>query len=210
MSFPLMESLICLSSRLRKTDKNIDSCGIISCAYKPIHLSKNNEKKHMTEKEIRDCIYPLYVENRTDILNRDFSFIKENCLVINSIDIGSLYLNTLTEGDDEKIKLVTSELLQLFYHVMDEKDQSTVKRLYKKKAKKHKPSNVNIAEGMEAIMEKHKHKLANAESNPDVTGEVLSSIFRDNGEDMAKMAQGVLGSLGLDPKKIAKQTAKKR
>ena len=204
-----MESLICVSARLRDTSKNVDACSELSRIYKPVQVSKNDEKKKKMESAIYEVVKPLYDRYRKDILDRDFSFLEKDSIVVNGVDIGLLYINTLSEGIDSRIRDVTSELLYFFFHVMDDEDKSNIRSRYKKKKAKKAKDNTNIVEGMQDIMSKHKDVLVKGEGDPNATMEVLTSIFKDNSADVAKMATSILENIGISPQTLNKMEKKK-
>lgn len=210
MACPLVESVICLSARMRETSENKEGCYTLSTTYKPIQLCKDVSKREKIDMEVREVVSDLYSRHREELLNRDFSFLREDKLILSGVNIGLLYYNVLGEGNDDRIGDVTRELLQLFYHVMNKEDQATILSRYKRKKKQKVKANPTIDMGskMQKIMEKHAPALVNSESNPDAAGEVLTSVFKENTDDLVQMAQSFLKGTGLDPAKMNKQAKK--
>jgi hypothetical protein len=200
----LLECFVCLISRLRDTPENLTACQEASRVYKPILLSSDDEKKTEISERIGSSITPVFEQYRKDIMNRNFSFLGENVLIIDQIDVGSLYQNTLMSDNDTNIKKVTSELLFLFHSIMSEEDKALVESKFKK-PKKAKKAKSETALDMDKMLSKNKDDLKKLENdaNPDAIGDVMGNILKNNSGDLGKMATNILGTMGLDPSKLS-------
>jgi hypothetical protein len=184
-------------SRLRDVDANIPFYTIVAEEYKPLLLSSNNERKDDINNRISLSVSITYKDYRSDIMNRDFSFLKEGMLVIEDMDIGQLYRNVVKADNDSILKKVTSELLFLFHCVMDDKDRAEVEIKFKKPKKQKKPKS-DIALDMNSLLSKNSKDLKKLESGQADMGEVMEKVLQNNGKDFAKIATSLLGGMGLD------------
>lgn len=203
----LLECFVCLLSRLRDTPENVSAYELVCEEYKPVLLSSNDEGKATLSKKIERSVVPVYEQYRKEILNRDFSFLKQGVLVVGEIDVGYLYRNTLRSDNDTVLKKVTSELLFLFHCVMNEEDKILVETKFKK-PKKEKKSRTEAAVDMEHMLSKNKDSLKKLEKDPNAIGDVMGDILKNNSADLSKIATGLLSGMGLDPSKLAKQAKK--
>lgn len=204
----LLESFVCLISRFKDTPDGSDAYTTVSQEYRPVLHSSNETKKLDLCSKIESSVIVVYQENRDDVLNKDFSFLKKGVLVILDIDIGNLYRNTLQSGDDSTLKKVTSELLYLFHCVMDDKDKEVVESKFKK-PKKSKFKKSAGALDMQSILAKNKDELKSMENDPSKMTDVMGNILKNNNQDFVNIAKNMLKGAGLDPEKMVKKSKKK-
>ena len=202
----ILKSFNCLISKLDFAQSNTTLNREFRRKCRSLIISDNQSKKNDLISLIRSSVESIYKEHREDIMSKDFSFLTENVLVIETVDIGVLYINALDEDDEEALKLVNNELLFLFYQVAPSDDKKEIDKIYKKAAPKVEPTKSvpqgvqpNLAKQMERMLQKNKHKLKKAETDPNVIPEVLADFFKNNSNDMAGMLTGMLGTMGIDP-----------
>lgn len=224
----LIESLICLLQKLNITDKNASKCKELVRKYRPLLVTTNEQKQQEACKHIKDSFLKIYNEHKSDIIDKDFTFLQENTFIFDNVDMGTLYLNVVDMDDTDKLEAVSNELLFIFYQISPDEDRKMIDEKHRKKKEKEKakgelesenvterskkknktkdtpqPNNTpNIAKKMETILSKHKHKLKKAEKDPNAIPEVLADFFKENSGDMAGMLTDMLKGMGLDPSKM--------
>lgn len=186
---------VSLISWLREVDENKEVCNRLSCTYKPVSFSNNEEKKKLMNEKIEEMLRQVYAVNREDVLTKDFSFLKPDVFVVDE-DIGPLYMNVVSSGSNSTIKSTTNELLSLFHGIMNDEDKKTVESRFKKPKKAKKKSDVAL--NMEDLYAKNADTLKAAENDPSKMGDVMENLIKNNGKDLAKAAKSIFDNLGLD------------
>lgn len=200
----ILESFVNLIAKLDFVPSNVSECNRLKPLYKPALASNNEQKKTDIGNQIRQSLDPIYALQRSNIIDKDFSFIIESGLVIKGHDIGSLYKQIFTVNDDMGLTAVTNELLYLFYLVAPEEDQKIIDAKYCKAKQQSmtpemlaKSTPPNMMKDLETILERNAPALKAAENDPSKIPSVITSLFSNNAREMGGLVGQALNGFGI-------------
>ena len=209
MSAAVLESLVNLISKLDFVQGNVEICSKLKAIYRSTLLGSNFNKKDSVGLRIKESLEPVYNKHREDILQKDFTFVAEHGLTIDShSEYQQLYINTFSSDDETSILLAQNELLYLFYLVAPDNDRDTINEKYSRKKEPDAPTTAkaaataaaksipsNMVKNLATILKEHQHELKAAEKDPSKVPDVINGIFTKNSKDMSVLVGHALSNM---------------
>jgi hypothetical protein len=106
---------------------NGDMCKPLKRSLHSLMESSNTKKKDSIESDLRTLVLGIYERHRDDIIEKDFSFMRNKMFVYEDLDISEMYLNVLDTSDALAITKSANMMLELFYHVATDADKDMIK-----------------------------------------------------------------------------------